>query len=124
MKLLPPAHCLILCLSLGACGLLPKPQANGSEHRQAEPSLYVGQIASLHLDQDFVLIRRTPTVSVATGTILISSGPGGELANLRVTGEHLGLMIAADVQSGRPQLGDSVNRSAVESEDTDPDSVR
>ncbi|MDX1680596.1 MAG: hypothetical protein R3242_07690 [Akkermansiaceae bacterium] len=102
----------LLFLGLASCGPLDKPpQGAGPEEEEEEPQIqrkYIGQIASVHADQNFVLIRRSPGVSVPAGKILISSGPGGSLANLRVSGETLGQMMAADIQSGSPRVGDSV----------------
>jgi len=112
----------LLCLGLSSCGLLRRHQPIDPQPEE-EPSLYVGQIASVHLNQGFVLIRRSPHVTVPSGTILISTSPGGQAANLRVTGESLGLMIAADVQSGDPQVGDTVNRSALDQLDSDPSAL-
>lgn len=118
-RLLCSMLCLLLCLSLGGCGLLSRSSPTPQNQEPATPSPYVGQVASLHSAQGFVLIRRMPSVTVAPGTILISTGPNGSVANLRVSGESLGLMIAADIQSGTPQVGDSVNHSALEEEDID-----
>lgn len=109
--------CLVLCLP--SCGLLPRWRPATPPGEEQPASLYVGQIASIHPQEGFVLIRRLPSIEIASGTILISTGPTGQVANLRVTGESLGQMIAADIQSGSPQIGDSVSRSALESDDTD-----
>ena len=88
---------------------------------------YIGQITSLHLAQGFVLIRRAPGVTLPTGSILISRGPGlvegtktPRVANLRITGETLGQLTAADVQSGAPQVGDSVYEPLLESPEAAP----
>lgn len=109
--------CLVLCLS--SCGLLPGSRPDRTPGEEPSASLHVGQIASIHSQEGFVLIRRLPSMEIASGTILISTGPTGQVANLRVTGESLGQMIAADIQSGCPQIGDSVSRSALESDGMD-----
>lgn len=95
---------LPLCLGLLSC-------ARVQEHAQEaqEPSSrYIGQVASVHTNQGFVLIQRSPGITVSVGSVLISQGLDGSVANLRVSGEMLGQMMAADIQSGSPQRGDSV----------------
>lgn len=106
----------MLCLCICSCGLF-RPQPEPPEPEEPE-SLYVGQITSVHASQGFVLIRRVPGITVATGSILISERAGGSASNLRVSGESLGQMLAADIQSGIPQVGDSVRKPLIE--DVDP----
>lgn len=87
-------------------------------------SRYIGQIASVHANQGFTLIRRSPGITVSAGTILISQGLDGSAANLRVSGEMLGQMIAADIQSGSPQRGDSVREPLIEESDLETESAQ
>jgi len=101
-----------LCLSLASCGLSPSEPEPVEEKKPT--SRHIGQIASIHAAQNFVLIRRAPGITVPPGTILISEGVDGTAANLRASGESLGQMIAADIQSGIPQVGDPVREPLIE----------
>lgn len=112
---------LLICLSLSACGLFQGKPTPIEQEEEEPSSRYIGQIASVHEDQGFVLIRRSPGIQVATGTILISDGTDGRAANLRATGESLGQMIAADLQSGTPQVGDSVREPLIEEVELEAD---
>ena len=115
MKLLTP---LLVSIGLAACS----PSAPPLEEDKPT-SRYIGQIASVHTTHGFVLIRRSPGTSVSAGTILISQGRDGNAANLRVSGEKLGQMIAADIQSGSPQAGDSVREPLIEKIDLEAGST-
>ena len=104
-------------LSLNSCS----PTAPVEPEEPTQPR-YVGQVASIHAAQGFVLIRRAPGVVLSPGTILISRGPGDRVANLRISGETLGQMCAADIQSGTPEIGDSVHEPLLEKAELTPDS--
>lgn len=95
---------LPLCLGLLSCAQVEKQ----AQETQKPTSRYIGQVASVHANQGFVLIQRGPGITVSAGSVLISQGLDGSAANLRVSGEMLGQMIAADIQSGSPQRGDCV----------------
>ena len=110
----------MLCLCLSGCGLFQQePEPTDKEEPK---SLYIGQIASVHASQGFVLIRRIPGITVESGTILIAEGIGGAASNLRVSGESLGQMLAADIQSGTPQAGDSVRKPLIQDVDLEEES--
>lgn len=99
----------VLCsLLIGCGGGVPVEPEKPSQNR------FVGQVVSIHTNQGFILFRRTPGVRIPTGSILISRGPGNRLANLRVSGEALGQMMAADIQSGAPEVGDSVLKPMIQ----------
>ena len=105
---------LCLCLGLTSCGLFQGTPEPVEVEEQTQPT-YVGQITSIHAAQNFVIIRHSAGVTIPTGTILISRGPSDpdglipeRVANLRVSGENRGLMAAADIQAGLPEVGDSV----------------
>lgn len=120
--------CLGLSLSLTGCGLFGgKPELEPTEQKKPSQPRYIGQITSIHAAQGFVLIRRSPGVTLVPSTILISRGPGGpkqqRVANLRITGESLGQMAAADIQSGSPQVGDSVYEALPENSELESESV-
>ncbi len=109
---------LVLSLALIGCGRdVPVEPEEPTQPR------YIGQITSIHAAQSFVLIRRAPGITLAAGTILISRGPGDRVANLRVSGETLGLMTAADIQAGVPEVGDSVYEPLLEKPELTPDSA-
>ncbi len=101
---------LPLCLGLLSCAQVEKQaqEAQEAQETQKPTSRYIGQVASVHANQGFVLIQRGPGITVSAGSVLISQGLDGSAANLRVSGEMLGQMMAADIQSGSPQRGDSV----------------
>ena len=76
----------------------------------AKPEL-VGRVASIPSSREFVLIQSYGTWKIETGAILTTVGPEGRAANLRVTGEKLGQFAAADIQSGKLEIGDGVYTS-------------
>ena len=109
----------MLCLGLiSFIGCSPQAPVEPEEPTQPR---YVGQINSVHAEQGFVLIRRGAGVTLSPGMILISRGPGERVANLRVSGESLGQMVAADIQSGQPQIGDSVHEPLLDNPELTPD---
>ena len=59
-------------------------------------------------DKRFVLIQSYGTWKIEAGTILTSRGAEDRTANLLVTGESLSQFAAADLQSGRVEVGDAV----------------
>ena len=109
---------LVLSLALIGCSR----DAPMEPEKPTQPR-YIGQVTSIHAAQGFVLIRRAPGVTIPTGTILISRGPGDRVANLRVSGETLGLMTAADIQAGVPEVGDSVHEPLLDKAELTPNSA-
>lgn len=68
----------------------------------------LGQIASVASDRKFVLIESYGPWTIESGTILTTRGQDNRSANLLVTGETLGRLAAADIQSGEVLRGDQV----------------
>ena len=110
---------LILATGLTGCGLLGRlfkrdgrKPAKGSEQvgkGMKEPSMRsVGEIASVHTGEGFVLIRRFAQGRFGTGDLVASFNPDGTTSSLRLTGERLGRFNAADIQEGTPRKGDVV----------------
>ena len=112
---------LLFAIGLGLFSLNSCSPTAPIEPEEPTQPRYIGQISSIHPEQGFVLIRRAPGVTVPSGTILISRGPGDRVANLRTSGESLGQMSAADIQSGTPEIGDSVHEPLIEKADKIPD---
>jgi hypothetical protein len=105
-RLLP---CLVALAFLTTCSWWPShtPTAPKEKPATTAPTL-VGRIASTPADKRFVLIQNYGNHKIATGTILTTRGPEERTANLLATGESLGPFAAADLQSGRVQIGDAV----------------
>jgi hypothetical protein len=107
-----PSLLMIACASAAVCSCAdPKstpaaPAAKTAEKPQA-PKL-VGRVASIPADKRFVLIQSYGKWDVETGAILTTRGPEDRSANLLATGESLGEFAAADLQSGRVEVGDAV----------------
>ena len=69
----------------------------------------VGEIASVHPNEKFVLIKRYfQGGGFGEGTLIASVSPGGVTSSLVLTGETLGRYHAADIQEGSPSNGDVV----------------
>ena len=127
---------LILSGSVTNCGLSGKGDNSESKESKAGPGSggrgedgeapgissmrVVGEIASVHPNEKFVLIKRYfQGGGFGEGTLIASVSPGGVTSSLVLTGETLGRYHAADIQEGSPSNGDVVVvRQAVE-EDID-----
>lgn len=94
------------CLCFSSCAS-NKPEAEKKKNPSEGPKL-VGRIASIPADKRFVLIQSYGKWEVETGRILTTRGPDDRTANLLATGESLGEFAAADLQSGRVEVGDAV----------------
>lgn len=96
-----------LCFSSCASTKPEKPEPEAKKAPAEGPAL-VGRIASIPADKRFVLIQSYGKWEVETGRILTTRGPDDRTANLLATGESLGEFAAADLQSGRVEVGDAV----------------
>ena len=123
---------LILSGSVTNCGLSGKGDNSESKESKAGPGSggrgedgeapgissmrVVGEIASVHPNEKFVLIKRYfQGGGFGEGTLIASVSPGGVTSSLVLTGETLGRYHAADIQEGSPSNGDVVVvRQAVE----------
>lgn len=74
----------------------------------AEGPKLIGRIASLPADRRFVLVQSYGEWKIEEGRILTTRGADERSANLRVTGESLGDLAAADIQAGTVEVGDAV----------------
>ena len=69
----------------------------------------VGEIASVHTVEKFVLIKRyVQGGGFGQDTLIASVSPEGVTCSLALTGERLGRYYAADIQEGKPSKGDVV----------------
>ncbi len=69
----------------------------------------VGEIASVHAVEKFVLIKRyVQGGGFGQDTLIASVSPEGVTCSLALTGERLGRYYAADIQEGKPSKGDVV----------------
>ena len=125
---------LILSGSVTNCGLSGKGDNSESKESKAGPGSggrgedgeapgissmrVVGEIASVHPNEKFVLIKRYfQGGGFGEGTLIASVSPGGVTSSLVLTGETLGRYHAADIQEGSPSNGDVVVvRQAAEDE--------
>ena len=116
---------LILSGSVTNCGLSGKGDNSESKESKAGPGSggrgedgeapgissmrVVGEIASVHPNEKFVLIKRYfQGGGFGEGTLIASVSPGGVTSSLVLTGETLGRYHAADIQEGTPSNGDVV----------------
>ena len=85
-------------------------QTKGGEEKEDPPPLrVVGEIASVHPAENFVLIKRyLQAGGFGPGTLIASISPQGQACSLILTGEILGRYYAADIQDGKPRRGDMV----------------
>lgn len=129
-NLLAPFSALaILCCIPSCANKTEKPTEDAKKENETKPRL-VGRVASIPAERKFILIQSYGTWDVPTGAILVTKGPEGRTANLRVTGEKLGQFAAADIQSGTLEIGDGAYTSITpkkiaeanpEPEETTPD---
>jgi hypothetical protein len=98
---------VLACGGLSSCSWLAEEPEETPAANPNAPKL-VGRIASIPVNQSFVLIESYGAWRVAAGTVLTTRGPEGRTANLLSTGESLGHYAAADVQSGKLAQGDAV----------------
>lgn len=68
----------------------------------------IGAIELVNPDQHFVLIRTGAHLMLNTGTMLYSTNAAGQVTKLKVTPEHKGSYLAADIVSGSPKREDPV----------------
>lgn len=107
--------------SLTNCGLSGKRDNEEGEEAKAgdppeeqskpveAPVRVVGEIASVHPAENFVLIKRNfQGGGFGRGILIASQSPSGQTASLALTGEKLGRYYAADIQEGTPTKGDIV----------------
>jgi hypothetical protein len=108
---------LCVCLSVSSCGLLTRSMGSSGggaeepaaeEAEQAASIQLVGEVASVHLDEGFVLIRRYGGGRLPQGFEFYTRSPTGDTASLRPTGEQMGRFYAADIAGGVPKAGDVV----------------
>lgn len=107
-----PSLLMIACASAAVCSCAdpqstPADPAAKTAPKPQAPKL-VGRVASIPADKRFVLIQSYGKWDVDTGAILTTRGPEDRSANLLATGESLGEFAAADLQSGRVEVGDAV----------------
>ena len=75
-----------------------------------------GIIDKVNKEEGYVFIRRYGAFRVKEGYLLESRSPDGRIANLTLSGEKLGERIAADIQSGDVEVGDSVYIRRIQSQ--------
>lgn len=112
-------HFKISALFLGllvSCSEKPVEPVQKSEPKV--PRELIGKIASVSPDQSFVLIQSYGKWAISAGTVLVSEGANLRTANLFVSGEKLGQFAAADLRSGKAEIGDGVYRFTFMNEST------
>lgn len=103
--------------ALAACSLLPKPTPKAkvlkfpredvSDGTKREPRK-VGKVLMVNMLGAFVLIETGTNAAPVQGTALKTMRDGVETGVLTVSGERRGTVIAADITTGTPALGDDV----------------
>jgi len=103
--------CALALAALPACSLFHSGKSHAPKAKDPPPSeapQLIGRIASIPADKRFVLIQSYNSGKIEAGRILTTRGPEERSANLLTTGESLGQFAAADLQSGRVEVGDAV----------------
>jgi hypothetical protein len=107
---------LVLCC-LPGCGSSPEPV---KKVKPVSSERLAGRVQNVNEVSGFVLIRRYGGWHVDEGELVESRGVG-RTANLMPTGEKLGEHVAADIRSGKVEVGDAVYiRRLVISKDPKP----
>ena len=103
------AACLCLLTSCQMMDKLMKPKAPKKvEDSNAPKQQAIGVIEMVNPEQRFVLIRTPADILIPAGTELYSTNALGEAVKLKVTPEHKGSFLAADITSGNPERQDVV----------------
>jgi hypothetical protein len=103
------------CLLWASCGLFkgssgggPSEEPPSEEEVAKAPTQLVGEVASVHEAEGFVLIKRFGGGALPEGFVFHTQSSSGESASLRPTGERLGRFYAADITAGTANAGDFV----------------
>jgi len=103
------AACLCLLTSCQMMDKLLKPKPpKKAEDSNATKQQAIGVIEMVNPEQRFVLIRTPADILIPAGTELYSTNAQGEAVKLKVTPEHKGSFLAADITLGNPQRQDVV----------------
>jgi hypothetical protein len=92
----------------GGAGSQPDDEAKGPEEVRAPPMRTIGEIVSVHPDENFVLVKRFLQAGAFGSEMIASVSPEGTTSSLILTGEKLGRLYAADIKEGKPSRGDLV----------------
>lgn len=97
-------------LTLVACAT--KDQAlkpvEGSENSKDGPTYLVGIIELVNPEQQFVLIKAQPGITLPPGHALTALDATGTLSELVISAERKGSHVTADIKSGQPRVGNLV----------------
>ena len=111
---------MILMGSITSCGLSgkskdsagaelqPDDETKGPGEVRAPPMRTIGEIVSVHSDENFVLVKRFLQAGTFGSDLIASVSPEGTTSSLILTGEKLGRFYAADIKEGKPSRGDLV----------------
>ena len=84
---------------------------DGQPPKKEEPQQVlrlVARVESRPGNKDFVLLESYGKWTLADGEMLFAYGSDGRVATLMTSGEKLGQFVAADVKSGKVEIGDAV----------------
>lgn len=109
--------CLLPLLGLSSCTyLVGKAAKMGMFDKQLEKAKgkgtgkakLIGTIEMVNPEQNYVLINCTQRLNIPAGTEIVAQGADGTKATLKVTPEHKGNYITADITEGEPKVQDLV----------------
>jgi hypothetical protein len=99
--------CSLVISSCASTEKAAKP-IKGTEDSEEGPTFLVGLIEFINPEQQFVLIKTQPGISLKTGDQLTALDATGSLSQLTVTPERKGSHITADISGGNPRVGNLV----------------
>ncbi len=76
---------------------------NKKKPEEASKPVVIGMIDMVNPEQRFVLIRMATTLAIPPGTELSTTTQKGEAVKLKVSPEHKGSFLTADILSGNPE---------------------
>jgi hypothetical protein len=109
------------CLSLLlACCAVKKDEQPAKKEEPQQVLRLVARVESRPGNKDFVLLESYGRWTLSEGEILFAYGSDGRVATLVTSGEKLGQFVAADVKSGKVEIGDAVYHRAKGAADAPP----
>ena len=98
---------LLVTFAGSGCGLLrrkKKPQPKGEEIAR----VVIGRVEMVNPEAKFALIHTFFRTALPAGAVLVSANDLGDTAQMKLSPEHKGIFLTADITSGEPAKGEPV----------------